>query len=191
MDIKFGLEKCEDSGAVFTVDHSGSELEISNASCLEKTQVDWLGKHKDEVINFLWKKQALLVETKKVFHDLDLPWTDEDFKSLSTPELECELEKALPLLQDEDLLKEVEETRQARLAGSDDGSSKGMIYGLADTIDTPLDELEGLVPAEFKARLEGLEVSPATVRNCLRLYLDGQEAMASKYLHNRARGNST
>jgi hypothetical protein len=191
MDIKFGLEKCEDSGAVFTVDHSGSELEISNASCLEKTQVDWLGKHKDEVINFLWKKQALLVETKKVFHDLDLPWTDEDFKSLSTPELECELEKALPLLQDEDLLKEVEETRQARLAGSDDGSSKGMIYGLADTIDTPLDELEGLVPAEFKARLEGLEVSPATVRNCLRLYLDGQEAMASKYLHNRVRGNST
>ena len=191
MDIKFGLEKCEDSGAVFTVDHSGSELEISNASCLEKTQVDWLGKHKDEVINFLWKKQALLVETKKVFHDLDLPWTDEDFKSLSTPELECELEKALPLLQDEDLLKEVEETRQARLAGSDDGSSKGMIYGLADTIDTPLDELEGLVPAEFKARLEGLEVSPATVRNCLRLYLDGQEAMAVKYLRNRARGNST
>ena len=191
MDIKFGLEKCEDSGAIFTVDNSGSELEISNASCLEKTQVDWLGKHKDEVINFLWKKQALLVETKKVFHDLDLPWTDEDFKSLSTPELECELEKALPLLQDEDLLKEVEETRQARLAGSDDGSSKGMIYGLADTIDTPLDELEGLVPAEFKARLEGLEVSPATVRNCLRLYLDGQEAMASKYLHNRVRGNST
>ena len=191
MNIDNAIKKCEDSGAVFTVDHAGSELEISNASCLEKTQVDWLGKHKDEVINFLWKKQALLVETKKVFHDLDLPWTDEDFKSLSTPELECELEKALPLLQDEDLLKEVEETRQARLAGSDDGSSKGMIYGLADTIDTPLDELEGLVPAEFKARLEGLEVSPATVRNCLRLYLDGQEAMASKYLHNRVRGNST
>ena len=185
MDIKFGLEKCEDSGAIFTVDNSGSELEISNASCLEKTQVDWLGKHKDEVINFLWKKQALLVETKKVFHDLDLPWTDEDFKSLSTPELECELEKALPLLQDEDLLKEVEETRQARLAGSDDGSSKGMIYGLADTIDTPLDELEGLVPAEFKARLEGLEVSLGTMRNCLRLYLDGQEALAVKYLSNR------
>ena len=191
MDIKFGLEKCEDSGAIFTVDNSGSELEIANASCLEKTQVAWLEKHKDEVIPFLWKKQELLLETKKVFHDLDLPWTDEDFKSLSIPELEAELEKALPLLQDEDLLKEVEEARQARLAGSDDGSSKGMIYGLADTIDTPLDELEGLVPAEFKARLEGLEVSPATVRNCLRLYLDGQEAMASKYLHNRVRGNST
>ena len=134
MDIKFGLEKCEDSGAVFTVDHSGSELEISNASCLEKTQVDWLGKHKDEVINFLWKKQALLVETKKVFHDLDLPWTDEDFKSLSIPELEAELEKALPLLQDEDLLKEVEETRQARQAQLENDYSKlwvhpnGMIY---------------------------------------------------------------
>ena len=114
MDIKFGLEKCEDSGAVFTVDHSGSELEISNASCLEKTQVDWLTKHKDEVINFLWKKQELLLETKKVFHDLDLPWHDEDFKSLSIPELETELTKALPLLQDQDLLQEIEEVRQAR-----------------------------------------------------------------------------
>ena len=151
-----------------------------------------LSKNSDPDLHVSHKKrQGALVEIKKVFHDLDLPWADEDFKSLSTPELECELEKALPLLQDEDLLKEVEETRQARLAGSDDGSSKGMIYGLADTIDTPLDELEGLVPAEFKARLEGLEVSPATVRNCLRLYLDGQEAMASKYLHNRVRGNST
>ena len=105
MDLKFGLEKCEDSGAVFTVDHAGSELEISNASCLEKTQVAWLEKHKDEVINFLWKKQELLLETKKVFHDLDLPWHDEDFKSLSIPELETELTKALPLLQDLDLLQ--------------------------------------------------------------------------------------
>ena len=134
MNIDNTIEKCEESGAMFTVDHAGSELEIANASCLEKTQVDWLGKHKDEVINFLWKKQALLVETKKVFHDLDLPWTDEDFKSLSTPELECELEKALPLLQDEDLLKEVEETRQARQAQLENDYSKlwvhpnGMIY---------------------------------------------------------------
>ena len=134
MDIKFGLEKCEDSGAVFTVDHSGSELEIANASCLEKTQVGWLTKHKDEVINLLWKKQVLLVEIKKVFHDLDLPWTDEDFKSLSTPELECELEKALPLLQDEDLLKQVEEARQARQAQPEDDGNElwvhpnGMIY---------------------------------------------------------------
>jgi len=220
MDIKFGLEKCEDSGAVFTVDHSGSELEISNASCLEKTQVDWLGKHKDEVINFLWKKQALLVETKKVFHDLDLPWTDEDFKSLSTPELECELEKALPLLQDEVLLKEVEKVRQSRQAQPENGGNElwvhpnGMIYTddsmfrnvddpdfgavkertlpppnpyrLTETINTPLDELEELVPAEFKVRLEGLEVSLGTMRNCLRLYLDGQEALAVKYLSNRA-----
>ena len=132
MDLKFGLEKCEDSGAIFTVDNSGSELEISNASCLEKTQVDWLTKHKNEVINFLCKKQKLLVEIKKVFHDLDLPWTDEDFKSLSTIELEVELERALPLLQDQDLLKQVEEARKYRL------------------------------------------------------YLDGQEAMAVKYLCNRA-----
>ena len=132
MDLKFGLEKCEDSGAIFTVDNSGSELEIANASRLTQTQVDWLTKHKDEVINFLWKKQELLLETKKVFHDLDLPWTDEDFKSLSTTELEVELERALPLLQDQDLLKQVEEARKYRL------------------------------------------------------YLDGQEAMAVKYLCNRA-----
>ena len=219
MDIKFGLEKCEDSGAVFTVDHSGSELEISNASCLEKTQGVWLEKHKDEVINFLWKKQELLLETKKVFHDLDLPWTDEDFKSLSIPELEAELTKALPLLQDQDLLQEIEEVRQARQIQLEDDSNElwvhpnGMIYTdgsmfrnvddpdfgavkertlpppnpyrLTETINTPLSELEELVPAEFKTRLEGFEVSPDTMRNCLRLYLDGQEAMAVKFLSNR------
>ena len=220
MDIKFGLEKCEDSGAIFTVDNSGSELEISNASCLEKTQVDWLTKHKDEVINLLWKKQELLLETKKVFYDLDLPWHDEDFKSLSIPELETELTKALPLLQDLDLLQEIEEVRQARQIQLEDDSNElwvhpnGMIYSdgsmfrngddpdfgavkeralpppnpycLTETIDTPLEELEELVPGEFKARLAGLEVSPDTMRNCFRLYLDGQEAMAVKYLSNRA-----
>jgi len=205
------------------VDHAGSELEIANASCLEKTQVAWLEKHKDEVIPFLWKKQELLLETKKVFHDLDLPWTDEDFKSLSIPELEAELEKALPLLQDEDLLKEVEEARQARQAGSDDDNSKlwvhpnGMIYTdgsmfrngddpefgglkertlplpnpyrLTETVDTPLDKLEALVSDEFKARLKGFEVLPEVGRTCLRLYLGGQEAMAVKYICNRAEGS--
>ena len=225
MDIKFGLEECEESGAVFTADHAGSELEIANASCLTQTQVDWLTKHKDEVINFLWKKQVLLVEIKKVFHDLDLPWTDEDFTSLSTTELECELEKALPLLQDEDLLKQVEEARQARQAQPEDDGNElwvhpnGMIYTdgsmfrnvddpefgagkertlpppnpyrLTETINTPLEELEELVPAEFKAGLEGFEVSPDTMRNCLRLYLDGQEAMAVKYLSNRAEGSGS
>ena len=134
MNIDNSIKKCEESGIIFTVDHAGSELEIANASCLTQTQVDWLTKHKDEVINFLWKKQVLLVEIKKVFHDLDLPWTDEDFKSLSTTELEAELEKALPLLQDEDLLKEVEEARQARQAQLENDYSKlwvhpnGMIY---------------------------------------------------------------
>ena len=58
-------------------------------------------------------------------------------------------------------------------------------YRLTETIDTPLEELEELVPGEFKARLAGLEVSPDTMRNCFRLYVDGQEAMAVKYLHNR------
>jgi len=134
MDIENEVKKCEESGTIFTVDHAGAELEIANASRLTQTQVDWLTKHKDEVINFLWKKQVLLVEIKKVFHDLHLPWTDEDFTSLSTTELESELEKALPLLQDEDLLKEVEEARQARQAGPEDDNNKlwvhpnGMIY---------------------------------------------------------------
>ena len=225
MNIDNTIEKCEESGAMFTVDHAGSELEISNASCLEKTQVDWLTKHKDEVINLLWKKQELLVEIKKVFHDLDLPWHDEDFKSLSIPELETELTKALPLLQDLDLLQEIEEVRQARQIRLEDDSNElwvhpnGMIYTdgsmfrnvddpdfgavkertllppnpyrLTETIDTPLDELEELVPAEFKTRLEGFEVSPDTMRNCLRLYLDGQEAMAVKYLSNRAEGSES
>ena len=225
MNIDNTIEKCEESGAMFTVDHAGSELEISNASCLEKTQVDWLTKHKDEVINLLWKKQELLVEIKKVFHDLDLPWHDEDFKSLSIPELETELTKALPLLQDLDLLQEIEEVRQARQIQLEDDSNElwvhpnGMIYTdgsmfrnvddpdfgavkertllppnpyrLTETIDTPLEELEELVPAEFKTRLEGFEVSPDTMRNCLRLYLDGQEAMAVKYLSNRAEGSES
>ena len=117
MDIENEVKKCEESCAVFTVDHIGSELEISNASRLEKTQVDWLKKHKDEIFIFLCKKQKLLVEIKKVFHDLDLPWTDEDFTFLNMSELEVELGKALPLLEDEELLKEVEKVRQARKVG--------------------------------------------------------------------------
>ena len=39
---------------------------------------------------------------------------------------------------------------------------------------------------EFKARLKGFEVSPEVRRTCLRLYLDGQETMAVKFLSNRA-----
>ena len=73
-----------------------------------------MSKHKDEIFIFLCKKQKLLVEIKKVFHDLDLPWTDEDFTFLNMSELEVELGKALPLLEDEELLKEVEKVRQAR-----------------------------------------------------------------------------
>ncbi len=64
-------------------------------------------------------------------------------------------------------------------------------YCLTETIDTPLEELEELVPAEFKTRLEGFEVSSDTMRNCFRLYLDGQEAMAVKYLSNRAEGSGS
>ena len=128
------------------------------------------------------------------------------------------------MLEDPELLKQVEEARQARQIGPEDDSSKlwvhpnGMIYAdgsmfrngddpdfgavkertlpppnpcrLTETINTPLDELEELVPDGFEVRLD-FEVSPDTMRHCLRLYLDGQEAMAVKYLRNRARGNST
>ena len=59
-------------------------------------------------------------------------------------------------------------------------------YRLIETIDMSLGELEELVPDEFKAGLVGLEVLPDTMRHCLRLYLDGQEPMAVKYLRNRA-----
>ena len=114
MDIENEVKKCEESCAVFTVDHIKSELKISNVSRLKNTQVDWLKKHKDEIFIFLCKKQKLLVEIKKVFHDLDLPWNDEDFTFLNMSELEVELEKALPLLEDEELLREVEKVRQAR-----------------------------------------------------------------------------
>ena len=76
-------------------------------------------KHKDEVIISLCKKQKLLVEIKKVFYDLDLPWNDEDFTFLNMSELEVELEKALPLLEDEELLREVEE-----VSGEKSGSDK-------------------------------------------------------------------
>ena len=225
MQLSQVLNKIGEAGTVLDISLDGQHLVLGDSTKLSHQQISYLQDHKPDLLDLLWnRRQGVLIEIKKVFHDLDLPWADEDFKSLSTPELECELEKALPLLKDEDLLDEVKEARQARQIGPDDDSKlwvhpNGMIYTdcamfrnvddpdfgaveertllppnpyrLTETIDAPLDELEELVPAEFKTRLEGFEVSPDTMRNCFRLYLDGQEAMASKYLHNRARGNST
>ena len=161
----------------------------------------------------------LVKEAVSLFDQLDLDIPKSEIEAFTKDELKEQIERATLLLEDPELLKQVEEVRQARQIGPDDNSSKlwvhpnGMIYSdgsmfrngddpdfgaveertllppnpyrLTETIDTPLDELEELVPAEFKTRLAGLEVSPDTMRNCLRLYLDGQEAMAVKYLSNR------
>ena len=167
----------------------------------------------------------LVKEAVSLFEQLDLDIPKSEVGAFTKEELKEQIERATLLLEDTELIKEVEEARQARQIGPDGGSSKlwvhpnGMIYSdgsmfrngddpdfgaveertllppnpyrLTETIDAPLDELEELVPAEFKTRLEGFEVSPDTMRNCLRLYLDGQEAMAVKYLSNRAEGSGS
>ena len=161
----------------------------------------------------------LVKEAVSLFEQLDLDIPKSEVEAFTKEELEEQIERATLLLEDTELIKEVEEARQARQIGPEDDSSKlwvhpnGMIYSdgsmfrngddpdfgaveertllppnpyrLTKTINTPLEELEELVPDEFKARLAGLEVSPDTMRNCFRLYLDGQEAMAVKYLSNR------
>ena len=161
----------------------------------------------------------LVKEAVSLFEQLDLGIPKSEVEAFTKEELKEQIERATLLLEDTELLKQVEEVRQARQAGPDDNSKlwvhpNGMIYSdgsmfrngddpdfgaveertllppnpyrLTETIDAPLEELEELVPDEFKARLAGLEVSPDTMRNCFRLYLDGQEAMAVKYLSNRA-----
>ena len=166
----------------------------------------------------------LVKEAVSLFEQLDLGIPKSEVEAFTKEELKEQIERATLLLEDPELLKQVEEVRQARQAGPDDNSKlwvhpNGMIYSdgsmfrngddpdfgaveertllppnpyrLTETIDTPLDELEELVPAEFKTRLAGLEVSPDTMRNCFRLYLDGQEAMAVKYLSNRAEGSES
>jgi len=202
--------------------------------------VDWLENKRQKLI----KRQELEASKKLVwsanqseaddctlainkliglFEQLDLDIPKSEIEAFTKEELKEQIERATLLLEDPELLKQVEEVRQARQAGPEDDSSKlwvhpnGMIYTdgsmfrnvddpdfgavkertlpppnpyrLTETINTPLEELEELVPGEFKARLEGFEVSPDTMRNCLRLSLDGQEAMAVKYLSNRAKGS--
>ena len=164
----------------------------------------------------------LVKEAVSLFEQLDLDIPKSEVEAFTKEELKEQIERATLLLEDPELIKEVEEARQARQIGPDDDSKlwvhpNGMIYTdgsmfrngddpdfgaveertlpppnpyrLTETIDTPLEELEELVPGEFKARLAGLEVSPDTMRNCFRLCLDGQEAMAVKYLSNRAKGS--
>ena len=135
MNLSQVQNKIGEAGTVLDISLDGQHLVLGDSTKLSPQQISYLQDHKPDLLYFLWnRRQGVLIEIKKVFHDLDLPWTDEDFKSLSTTELEAELEKALPLLQDKDLLKEVEEARQARQAGSDDDNSKlwvhpnGMIY---------------------------------------------------------------
>jgi hypothetical protein len=160
----------------------------------------------------------LVKEAVSLFDQLDLDIPKSEIEAFTKEELKEQIERATLLLEDPELLKQVEEVRQARQIGPDDDSKlwvhpNGMIYTngsmfrnaddpdfgavkertlpppnpyrLTETINTPLEELEELVPGEFKARLAGLEVLPDTMRNCLRLYLDGQEALAVKYLSNR------
>ena len=164
----------------------------------------------------------LVKEAVSLFEQLDLDILKSEVEAFTKEELKEQIERATLLLEDPELLKQVEEVRQARQIGPDDDSKlwvhpNGMIYTdgsmfrnaddpdfgavkertlpppnpyrLTETINTPLEELEELVPGGFKARLEGFEVSPDTMRNCLRLYLDGQEALAVKYLSNRAEGS--
>ena len=165
----------------------------------------------------------LVKEAVSLFDQLDLDIPKSEIEAFTKEELKEQIERATLLLEDTELLKQVEEVRQARQIQLEDDSNElwvhpnGMIYTdgsmfrnvddpdfgaveertllppnpyrLTETIDTPLDELEELVPAEFKTRRKGFEVSPDTMRNCLRLYLDGQEAMAVKYLSNRAEGS--
>ena len=159
----------------------------------------------------------LVKEAVSLFDQLDLDIPKSEVEAFTKEELKEQIERATLLLEDPELLKQVEEARQARQVGPDYGNEwvhpNGMIYTngcmflnaddpdfgvakertlppnpycLTETFDMSLGELEALVPDEFKARLVGLEVSPDTMRNCLRLYLDGQETMAVKYLRNRA-----
>ena len=161
----------------------------------------------------------LVKEAVSLFEQLDLDIPKSEVEAFTKEELKEQIERATLLLEDPELLKQVEEARQARQIQLEDDSNElwvhpnGMIYSdgsmfrnvddpdfgavkertlpppnpyrLTETINTPLEELEELVPGGFKARLEGFEVSPDTMRNCLRLYLDGQEALAVKYLSNR------
>ena len=64
------------------------------------------------------EREEVLIKAKEVFLKLDLPWTNEDFEALSLSELQYELDKATPLLDDKELMREVEEVRNERIRRS-------------------------------------------------------------------------
>ena len=140
MKIAQIFDKMEAQGIVLDVSTDGDSLVLADSTKLSEVQVEFLREHRDELINHQWaRRQQLLVEIKKVFSDLDLPWTNDDFDVLSSRELEDELEKARLLLDDEELMKDVEKVKNDRVnvLNPDDDLFKdaveinGMIYAHA------------------------------------------------------------
>ena len=140
MKIAQIFDKMEAQGIVLDVSTDGDSLVLEDSTKLSEVQIDFLREHRDELINHQWsRRQQLLVEIKKVFGDLDLPWTTDDFEALSSRELEDQLEKARLLLHDEELMRDVEKMKNDRVdvLNPDDDLFKdaveinGMIYAHA------------------------------------------------------------
>ena len=120
MKIAQIFDKMEAQGIVLDVSTDGDSLVLADSAKLSEVQLDFLREHRDELINYQWsRRQQLLVEIKKEFGDLDLPWTNDDFEALSSRELEDELEKARLLLDDEELMRDVERVRNERVDALD------------------------------------------------------------------------
>ena len=137
MKIAQIFDKMEAQGIVLDVSTDGDSLVLADSTKLSEVQVEFLREHRDELINYQWgRRQQLLIEIKKVFGDLDLPWTNDDFEALSSRELEDELEKARLLLDDEELMRDVEKMKNDRLDPDynlfkDAVEINGMIYAHA------------------------------------------------------------
>ena len=120
MKIAQIFDKMEAQGIVLDVSTDGDSLVLADSTKLSEVQVEFLREHRDELINYQWsRRQQLLVEIRKVFGDLDLPWTNDDFEVLSSRELEDELEKARLLLDDEELMQDVEKVKSDRVNALD------------------------------------------------------------------------
>ena len=140
MKIAQIFDKMEAQGIVLDVSTDGDSLVLADSTKLSEVQLEFLREHRDELINYQWvRRQQLLVEIKKVFGDLDLPWTTDDFDALSSCELEDELEKARLLLDDEELMRDVEKVKNERVNALDPDDDlfkdaveiNGMIYAHA------------------------------------------------------------
>ncbi len=137
MNVAQIFDKMEEQGIVLDVSTDGDSLVLADSTKLSEVQVEFLREHRDELINYQWgRRQQLLIEIKKVFGDLDLPWTNDDFEALSSRELEDELEKARLLLDDEELMRDVEKMKNDRLDPDynlfkDAVEINGMIYAHA------------------------------------------------------------